>query len=43
MVARRQISILVGGDRLSVTGLPDAALRELPPIALVASMRRNTG
>jgi heterodisulfide reductase subunit C len=43
MAALRQISIQETGDRLAVSQLPAAALRELPAIALVASMRRHTG
>jgi heterodisulfide reductase subunit C len=43
MAALRQISIQENGDHLAVTQLPAAALSKLPPIALVASMRRNTG
>ncbi len=41
--ALRQIRIQEGGDHLIVAQLPDAALRELPAMALVASLRRNTG
>lgn len=43
MEALRQIRIQEGGDQLAVAKLPEAALGELPPIALVASLRRNTG
>jgi heterodisulfide reductase subunit C2 len=43
MAALRQIHIQESGDHLAVTRLPAASLRELPAIALVASMRRNTG
>ncbi len=40
--ALRQIRLQDRGDELAVAQLPDAA-RELPPIALVASLRRHTG
>ncbi|MEI7771405.1 MAG: 4Fe-4S dicluster domain-containing protein [Chloroflexales bacterium] len=43
MAALRQIRIQESGDQLAVSQLPAAALRELPAIALVASMRRHTG
>lgn len=43
MAALRQIQLQSTGDRLVIAQLPAAALRELPPIALVAGMRRNTG
>jgi heterodisulfide reductase subunit C len=43
MEALRQITIRERGDQLIVAEIPEAALHELPPIALVASMRRNTG
>lgn len=43
MGALRQIHIQEYGDHLAVAQLPADARRRLPPIALVASMRRNTG
>jgi heterodisulfide reductase subunit C2 len=43
MAALRQISIQESGDHLLVAHLPDASLRKLPAIALVASMRRHMG
>lgn len=43
MDAMRQLAMRERGDRLDLGALPDGAPGELPPIALVASMRRNTG
>jgi heterodisulfide reductase subunit C len=43
MDALRQVWMRERGDRLDVAALSDGALRELPPIALVAGLRRNTG
>ncbi|NTU84490.1 MAG: heterodisulfide reductase [Chloroflexales bacterium] len=43
MEALRQIRLQEGGDQLAVAQLQDEALRELPPIAIVASLRRHTG
>ncbi len=43
MAALRQISIQESGDHLALAQLPETALRRLPAIALVASMRRHTG
>jgi heterodisulfide reductase subunit C len=43
MAALRQIQLQSTGDRLALAQLSAATLRELPPIALVASTRRNTG
>ncbi len=43
MEALRLTAIRERGDRLAVAQLPATTLRDLPPIALVASLRRNTG
>jgi heterodisulfide reductase subunit C len=43
MAALRQIHIQESGDHLALAQLPEAALRKLPPIALVANMRRHMG
>ena len=42
MEALRQVCLREGGDRLAVAQLPTPTLCDLPPIALVASLRRNT-
>ncbi|MBP1467267.1 4Fe-4S dicluster domain-containing protein [Candidatus Chloroploca sp. M-50] len=43
MEALRQICLREGGDHPALTQLERADLGALPPIALVASMRRNSG
>jgi heterodisulfide reductase subunit C2 len=43
MNALRQICISEGGDQLVVERLTASTLCDLPPIALVASLRRQTG
>ncbi len=42
MEALRQVCLREGGEQLDLTRLSPLARRELPPIALVASLRRNT-
>ncbi len=43
MEALRLIALRTRGDQLPVAQIPAAALEDLPPIALVASLRRQTG
>jgi hypothetical protein len=43
MEALQLIALRVRGDQLPVAQIPATALHDLPPIALVASLRRQTG
>lgn len=43
MEALRQICLRQDGDHVNISQLPAEALREMPPIALIANLRKNTG
>lgn len=43
MEALRHVRLRQEGDQVNVSHLSEEVLRELPPIALVANVRKNTG